>query len=218
MQEFRADSNNYPAEYGTGTGGQINVVTKSGGNQFRGSVFEYFRNSALDASNFFDNIVGTKTPLRLNQFGGSLGGPIKKDKLFFFGSYEGYRLRAGLNTIEAVPGDPSRICAVVTCLASQIPFLAAFRAPGAAIISRGTGTNIFDVAQLQANAVVNENAESGRLDWKISQKNTAYFRFFRDDGKNLQPEGVTGRAVSITANPQNGVAALQTVFSPSLLN
>lgn len=218
VQEFRADSNNYPAEFGTGTGGQINVVTKSGGNLFHGSAFEYLRNSALDASNFFDNIVGSKTPLKLNQFGGSLGGPMVKDKLFFFGSYEGYRLRAGINSIEAVPGEAARICAVVTCAASQTPFLAAFRAPGAAIISRGTGTNIFDVAQLQSNATVNENAESARFDWKVSQKNTAYFRFFRDDGKNLQPEGVTGRNVRITANPQNAVASLQTVFSSRVLN
>jgi hypothetical protein len=218
VQEFRADSNNYPAELGTGTGGQINVVTKSGGNLFHGSAFEYLRNSALDASNFFDNVVGTKTPLRLNQFGGSLGGPVAKDKLFFFGSYEGYRLRAGINSIEAVPGEQSRICAVVTCAASQLPFLSAFRAPNAAIISRGTGTDIFDVAQLQANASVNENAESARFDWKLDGANTAYFRFFRDDGKNLQPEGVTGRNVRITANPQNAVASLQTVISPNLLN
>jgi hypothetical protein len=218
VQEFRADSNSYSAELGTGTGGQINVVTKSGGNLLRGSVFEYFRNSALDASNFFDQIVGTKTPLRLNQFGGSIGGPVKRDRLFFFGSFEGYRLRAGVNAIEAVPGDPSRICAVVACLASQIPYLAAFRSPGAAIIARGTGTNIFDVAQLQANAVVNESAESARLDWKISAKNSAYFRYFRDGGFNTQPEGVTGRNVRITSNPQNAVAALQTIFSPSLLN
>lgn len=218
VQEFRADSNNYPAELGTGTGGQINVVTKSGGNKFHGSGFEYLRNSALDASNFFDNVVGTKTPLKLNQFGGSLGGPIVKDKLFFFGSYEGYRLRAGINSIEAVPGEAARICAVVTCAASQTPFLAAFRAPNAAIISRGTGTNIFDVAQLQANATVNENAESARFDWKVNNSNTAYFRFFRDDGKNLQPEGVTGRNVRITANPQNAVASLQTVFSSRVLN
>ncbi len=218
VQEFRADSNNYPAELGTGTGGQINVVTKSGGNKFHGSAFEYLRNSALDASNFFDNIVGTKTPLKLNQFGGSLGGPLVKDKLFFFGSYEGYRLRAGINSIEAVPGDATRICAVVTCVASQLPYLPAFISPNAAIISRGTGTNIFDVAQLQSNATVNENAESARFDWKVSPKNTAYFRFFRDDGKNFQPEGVTGRNVRITANPQNAVASLQTVFSPTVLN
>ncbi len=84
MQEFRVDSNNYPAEFGTGTGGQISVVTKSGSNKFHGSMFEYIRNDVLDAANFFDNIVGTKSPLRLNQFGGSLGGPIVKDKFFFF--------------------------------------------------------------------------------------------------------------------------------------
>src|SRR5215204_2109323 len=68
VQEFRVDSNNFPAEFGTGTGGQISVVTKSGGNQFHGSAFEYLRNDALDAANFFDNIVGQKSPLKLNQF------------------------------------------------------------------------------------------------------------------------------------------------------
>ncbi|HVI73002.1 MAG TPA: carboxypeptidase-like regulatory domain-containing protein, partial [Pyrinomonadaceae bacterium] len=110
VQEFRVDSNNFPAEFGTGTGGQVSVVTKSGSNSFHGSVFEYLRNDALDAANFFDNIIGQKAPLRLNQFGGSLGGPIVKDKLFFFFSYEGYRLRAGVNSIEAVPGSASRLC------------------------------------------------------------------------------------------------------------
>src|ERR1051325_9984200 len=218
VQEFRVDSNNYPAEFGTGTGGQISVVTKSGGNRFHGSGFEYFRNDALDAANFFDNVVGAKSPLRLNQFGGSLGGPIAKEKLFFFGSYEGYRLRAGINSIEAVPGEASRVCAVVTCSAAQLPFLAAFRSPNAAIISRGTGANIFDVAQLQASSVVNENAFSARFDYKVNASNSAYFRFFRDEGDNTQPEGVTGRRVAISAVPQNAVAALQTVFPPRVLN
>jgi hypothetical protein len=83
VQEFRVDSNSYPAEYGTGTGGQINVLTKSGGKDFHGSVFEYFRNDKLDAANFFDNIIGQKSKLRLNQFGGSIGGPIKRDKAYF---------------------------------------------------------------------------------------------------------------------------------------
>ncbi len=98
VQEFRVDSNSYPAEYGTGTGGQVNVVTKSGGNQFHGSLFEYLRNEKLDSRNWFDRDF--KSPLRLNQFGASLGGPIVKNKLFFFGSYEGYRLRAGINIVE----------------------------------------------------------------------------------------------------------------------
>jgi hypothetical protein len=218
VQEFRVDSNNFPAEFGTGTGGQISVVTKSGGNQFHGSGFEYLRNDKLDAANFFDNIVGQKSPLKLNQFGGSLGGPLAKDRLFFFGSYEGYRLRAGINSVEAVPGDAARICAVTTCNASQVAFLPAFRSPQASIISRGTGSNLFDVAQVQDNSVVNEDAYSARFDWKVSPANSAYFRFFRDEGENVQPEGVTGRRVVIEAVPQNAVAALQTVFSPTVLN
>ena len=74
VQEFRVDSSNYPAEYGTGTGGQISFITKSGSNSFHGSAFEYIRNDAMDARNFFDR--ATKSKLRLNQFGGSLGGPI----------------------------------------------------------------------------------------------------------------------------------------------
>jgi hypothetical protein len=221
VQEFRVDSNNYPAEFGTGTGGQISVVTKSGGNQFHGSLFEYFRNDALDAANFFDNIVGTKSPLRLNQFGGSVGGPIIKDKFFFFGSYEGYRLRAGVNSVEAVPGEAARICPAIapaTCNATQVSFLPAFRAPNAVIVSRGTGTNLFDVAQLQANSTVNEDAMAARFDFKFNGANSGYFRFFRDDGDNLQPEGVTGRRVAITALPQNAVYGWQSVISPTLLN
>lgn len=224
VQEFRVDSNNFPAEFGTGTGGQVSVVTKSGSNAFHGSVFEYLRNDALDAANFFDNIIGQKAPLRLNQFGGSLGGPIVKDKLFFFFSYEGYRLRAGINSIEAVPGSAGRLCAApfgtgsINCNPTSVSLLPAFRSPDAQIISTGSGTNLFDVAQLQANSSVDENSVALRLDYKISSKHSAYFRFFRDQGTNEQPEGVTGRRVFIKAVPQNGVLAVQSLLSPSLLN
>lgn len=98
IQEFRVDSSNYPAEYGTGTGGQINIVGKSGSNEFHGSLFHYLRNDALDARNFFD--PATKSKLRLNQFGGSIGGKIITDRLFFFGSYEGLRQRAGFPSLD----------------------------------------------------------------------------------------------------------------------
>src|SRR5689334_11775161 len=215
VQEFRVDSNNFPAEFGTGTGGQVSVVTKSGGNRFHGSLFEYLRNDALDAPNFFDNIIGQKAPLRLNQFGGSVGGPLVKDKAFFFFSYEGYRLRAGVNSVEAVPGSASRICKAPfgtgtnDCVATAVNLLPAFRSPDAVIISTGSGPNIFDVAQLQANSTVNENSAALRLDYKLNNKHSAYFRFFRDQGTNDQPEGVTGRRVLIQAVPQNGFVALQ---------
>ena len=224
VQEFRVESNNFPAEYGTGTGGQVSVVTKSGSNRFHGSLFEYLRNDALDAANFFDNIIGQKAPLRLNQFGGSIGGPIIKDKFFFFFSYEGYRLRAGVNSIEAVPGSASRLCAApfgtgsINCNATSVALLPAFRAPEASIISIGSGTNLFDVAQLQANSKVDENSAALRLDYKFNQKHSAYFRFFRDQGSNEQPEGVTGRRVFIKAVPQNGVLAFQSLLTPTILN
>ena len=117
VQEFRVESSGYPAEFGTGTGGQISVITKSGGNRFRGSVFEYLRSDKMDARELlrFARAMPTtassrrpaarptvpKSPLKLNQFGGSIGGPLVKDRVFFFGSYEGYRLDAGRNLIQA---------------------------------------------------------------------------------------------------------------------
>ena len=223
VQEFRVDSNNYPAEQGTGTGGQINVVTKSGGNAFHGSVFEYLRNDALDAANFFDNIIGQKSKLRLNQFGGSVGGPIVKNKVFFFFSYEGYRLRGSVNAIEAVPGESSRICpggiilgTTTACSAATVNLIPTFRAPGAVVLR--TGPDLFDTVQLQANNIVNENAEALRLDFKLNQKHSAYFRFFRDQGDNSQPDGVTGRRILVRQVPQNGIIALQSTLRLNLLN
>jgi hypothetical protein len=222
VQEFRVDSNSYPAEFGTGTGGQISVVTKSGGNKFHGSAFEYIRNNALDAANFFDNIIGIKSPLRLNQFGGSIGGPIKKDKAFFFFSYEGYRLRGGINAIEAVPGLASRVCAAplgtgtVACSAATAALIPAFRAPGA--VTLRVGPDLFDTVQLQANNIVNENSAAFRFDYRINQKHSTYFRFFRDQAFNSQPDGVSGRRIVIRQIPQNGVVALQSVLRPNLLN
>jgi Carboxypeptidase regulatory-like domain len=110
VAEFRVESSNYPAEYGTGSGGQISIVTKSGGNAFHGGLFEYLRNNVLDARNFFDG--ATKSPLRLNQFGGSIGGPIQKDKLFFFVASETLEQRAGVNLVATVPSAAARARAV----------------------------------------------------------------------------------------------------------
>jgi Carboxypeptidase regulatory-like domain len=225
VQEFRVDSNNYPAEFGTGTGGQISVVTKSGGNNFHGSVFEFFRNDKLDAANFFDNIIGQKSKLRLNQFGGSVGGPIKQDKAFFFFSYEGYRLRGGVNAIEAVPGLASRICPggiilgstpPTACNAATTALIPAFRASDVVVLR--TGPDLFDTVQRQATNLVNENSLALRLDYKFNPKHSAYFRFFRDQANNDQPEGVTGRRVVIRSLPQNGIFALQSILTPTLLN
>src|SRR6266446_4192685 len=96
IQEFKATGSAFSAEYGRATGGVINVTTKSGTNQFHGTLFEFFRNDKLDANNFFSNRSGLAKPeLRHNQFGGNFGGPILKNKLFFFFNYEGDRIVRG---------------------------------------------------------------------------------------------------------------------------
>jgi hypothetical protein len=93
MQEFRIQTSSYAPEYGRTSGAQISIVTKSGTNQFHGTAFDYLRNDIFDARNYFDVPPLLKAPLRQNDFGGTLGGPIVKDKTFFFFSYEGLRLR-----------------------------------------------------------------------------------------------------------------------------
>jgi Carboxypeptidase regulatory-like domain len=120
VQEFRVDSSNYPAEYGTGTGGQISVITKSGSNDLHGSLFEYLRNDFFDARNFFAGRSVDK--LRLNQFDGSLGGSIVRNKLFFFGSYEALRQRTASPFVETTLSAAARARAVP----SIQPLLGAF--------------------------------------------------------------------------------------------
>lgn len=219
VQEFRVESSNYPAEYGTGTGGQISIVTKSGGNEYHGSMFEYLRNDALDARNYFDGL--NKNPLRLNQFGGSIGGAIVKDKLFFFSHYEGLRQRAGFSLVGQTPSAAVRnlpVCGanvVGRCVDSQIkPLFAAFPSG-----NRGATSNPdFDLAQLDGRAVVNENSESIRLDYHQNDKNMFYVRWFRDDGTSNAPFDVSGSAFQQKALAQNGVLSFQRIFSPSIVN
>src|SRR5213592_3449715 len=103
VREFNVLTDTYSAEYGKRAGGQISVVTTSGTNQLHGTAFEYLRNSALDARNFFDQTIGAP-PFKRNQFGGSLGGPLKKDKMFAFGTYEGYQERLSRSSASVVPG------------------------------------------------------------------------------------------------------------------
>jgi len=215
VQEFRVESSNYPAEYGTGTGGQVNVVTKSGTNSVHGSVFEYLRNDAFDAPNYFDDLAHLpKSTLKQNQYGGSVGGPFMKDKAFFFGSYEGYRLDAGVNFVEGVPSDLAWSRAV-PAVAGLRP---GFKSPAAVILPGASKDPDFDIAQLQGLQTVRENAFSLRLDYKLGDRWSMYARGFHDQGKNNQPEGVSGRLVNITDNPSNAVFNLQGLLSDRVTN
>src|SRR6266699_1407670 len=107
VREFNVLTDTYSAEYGKRAGAQVSVVTQSGSNQLHGSAFEFLRNNKLDARNFFDQTSGAP-PFKRNQFGGSIGGPLKKDKMFMFGTYEGFRQRLALSSRAIVPDLQSR--------------------------------------------------------------------------------------------------------------
>ncbi|MGA2264491.1 MAG: carboxypeptidase regulatory-like domain-containing protein [Acidobacteriota bacterium] len=222
VQEFRVDSNNYPAEFGTGTGGQISIITKSGGNTFHGGLFEYFRNDALDARNFFDG--ANPSILRLNQFGGSVSGPIKKDKLFFFAGLEVLKQRTTSPFIESTPsaavralpdcppGTPQQT--TPTCMNPAIrQLLQAFP------VGQTPSTNsLFDIVNVQEPGSIDEYSGNIRLDYIINNKNRMYFRYNRDQGYGLVTANSTGSSINYYAVPQNAVVALTQTFKPTLLN
>ena len=106
VREFNVVTDTYGADYGKRDGAQVSIVTASGTNQLHGTAFEFLRNSALDARNYFDQ--GTIPEFQRNNFGGSLGGPIRKDKLFLFGNYEGFRQNLGLSDVTLVPDNHAR--------------------------------------------------------------------------------------------------------------
>ena len=124
VQEFKVDNSTLSAEYGQSSGAVVNIATRSGENEFHGEVFEFFRNDALDARNFFTFTDNQPPPFKRNQFGGQFGGPIAKDKVFFFTSYEGLRQRQGLPVNSLVLSDAQRAAVhdpVITKLLSLIP-------------------------------------------------------------------------------------------------
>ena len=107
IAEFRVITNTFDAEYGRNSGAVVNVVTQSGTNAVHGDVYEYFRNTVLNGQGFFNTV---KPQFNQNQFGGTLGGPIKKDRTFFFGSYEGRRIRQGQSSALVQLPTPSEVC------------------------------------------------------------------------------------------------------------
>jgi hypothetical protein len=218
VQEFRVDSSNFTAEYGTGTGGQISFITKSGTNNFHGSMFEYLRNDAFDARNFFDR--AEKSKLRLNQFGGSIGGPIVKDKAFFFGSFEGLRQHTSAPIVEstlsaAVRARPDCTAGVTTnCINPAIrPLLRAFP-----VGQTPSSDPLLDIVNVNAPARVTENAGGIRFDYNLSSKLRFNTRYFRDQGESMQTQNSTGSLYTTTIVPQNAVANLTQIWSPTVIN
>jgi len=169
LQEFRIQTSTFAPEYGRTPGAQVSVVTKSGTNTFHGTAFEYFRNDVLDANNWFADHAGLRKPeLRQNDFGGVLGGPIIKDKLFFFGSYEGLRVRQPqiANTYEPT------LATIQSAPAAVQPLLNAFPKPNGANL--GNGTAQFTAGYSDPSSL---NAGSIRIDYLPTDKITIFGRY-----------------------------------------
>ena len=168
-EEFRIQTSTFAPEYGRTPGAQISVVTKSGTNTFHGTAFEYFRNDKLDANDWFANANGLARPeLRQNDFGGVLGGPILKDKLFFFGSYEGLRVRQPQVADTYVPSLATRQNAP----AAVQPLLNAFPLPNGPNL--GNGTAAFSASYSDPSTL---NSSGIRIDYLPWQRVTIFGRY-----------------------------------------
>jgi hypothetical protein len=166
LEEFRIQTSTYGAEFGRQPGGQISLNTRSGTNAFHGSLFEYLRNEALNANDWFANRDGSrKPPMRQNQFGGTLGGPVVRNRLFFFGNYEGMRLRVPTTVSgSAVPATWLR----ETAPASLRAFLDAFPLPtGPALTDPQTGRLNGTAGYTAAYSTPsNLDTTAARVDWR----------------------------------------------------
>ena len=162
LQEFRIQTSTFAPEFGRSPGAQVSVITKSGTNNYHGTAFDYFRNDVLDANNWFANNKGlAKAALRQNDFGGVLGGPILKDKLFFFGSYEGLRMRQPRVANTYGPTQAT----IQSAPAAVQPFLNSFPKPNGPDL--GNGTARFVATYSDPSTL---DSYSGRVDYLLSSR------------------------------------------------
>jgi hypothetical protein len=216
MQEFRVQTSSFAPEFGRTPGGQISIVTRSGTNAFHGTLFEYFRNSALDAKDWFVNFNGLAKPEeRQNDFGGVLGGPVRKNKTFFFFSYEGLRLRQPASQQTAVPDATARQQAP----ASMRPYLDAYPIANGAEL--GSGLAQFSAGYSNPSSL---DAASLRLDHAINSKLTLFGRYnyspssLDQRGPPFTLGSVLSMTKSISSSVRTGTVGLTEMITPAISN
>ena len=211
IEEFQVQSQNFGADAQSGTaGGQVSVASPSGTNSFRGQVFDYFRNDALDARSPFDG--ASPDPFLLNQFGGSFGGPLVHSKTFFYANYEGLRQRLDGTQIGLVPS-PAFLAQAALASPALAPILAAFPAG----TSPTSTANVWNYIA-PGRQVDNEDSGMIRLDHYFSDRTTAFVRFSSDEAVETIPTGQLTAHQLIDTKFNNGVVALSHVFAPTLIN
>ena len=182
VKEFRVLTSNYSAEYGRVAGGVFLAVTKSGTNELHGSLFEFLRNDVLDARNFFD---GEKPAFRRNQFGATFGGPLARNRTFFFGSYEGLRERKGITRVSVVPDEAARrgVLPGQTPIAvdpRSVPILDLYPHANGRVLGDGTA-EFAGMTKRRSN----DDFFTVRLDHNISASSSLFFRYLFDDSEQL---------------------------------
>jgi hypothetical protein len=211
VQEFAVQTSVATAEFGRGTGGQVSIVTKSGTNTYHGTAFEYLRNSVLDAADFFTNKArGTKNPLHRNQYGGTFGGPILKDRMFFFTSYEGFRQVAPTVSTTRVPTAAERATVTDPISKSLLQFWPAPNftpSSGANNFIANVGSTTFDETGL------------AKVDYNFSEKDHLTGRWAQYGGTTFTP----GALLLLGGNgnapvSESGVLDYTHTFSARLLN
>ena len=212
MQEFRVQTSSFAPEFGRTPGGQISIATRSGTNQFHGTAFEYFRNDVLDANDWFSNRDHLPKPAeRQNDFGGVFGGPVFKDKTFFFFSYEGLRLRQPATQETVVPDLASRQSAP----ASMQPYLNAYPVPNGP--AAGAGLAQFNGSYSNPSSL---DAYSIRVDHIINPSLSLFGRYSHSPSNTdvRNPFGVLSSTQSLDSSVQTFTVGLTYAITPRLSN
>jgi hypothetical protein len=216
VEQFSVLTSNYPAQVGRSSGGVIGASTRSGTSAFHGSVYEFFRNSVLDARNFFDT---TKPPFRRNQFGASLGGPIQKDRTFIFGDYEGLRSSLGTTQVDTVPSADARAgnlsSGQITVDPNVLSFVNAFYPlPNGPPLGDGD-TGIFSFSGQQ---VTPENYFTIKVDHKLSEQDALSGTYMFDTGTVRQPDELNDKRTGYDSRRQVFTLNETHNFDPSFLS
>jgi Carboxypeptidase regulatory-like domain/TonB dependent receptor-like, beta-barrel/TonB-dependent Receptor Plug Domain len=210
VREFQVLVNNYSAEYGRSTGGIVTAVTRSGTNAVRGTAFEFTRNSRFDSRTYFDDPSQDLPPLKRNQFGGILGGPIVKEKTFFFGSYEGLRQDRGVTTIATVPSRATRARTDISPV--TLPYLMLYPEPN----GRETGaTGIYSV---QITSPTHEDYAIGKIDHTLSPAHSLAVRYSWDKAQVDQDQPIPLWTTDTRTQSQSVVAEHKWIVRSNILN
>ncbi len=225
VREFNVVTDTYGASYGKRDGAQISIVTSSGTNDLHGTAFEFLRNSALDARNYFDQ--ATIPEFQRNQFGGTLGGPIKKDKLFLFGNYEGFRQNWGLSDVTLVPDDEARqgyipnsagVENYVGVNSAVVPLLNLWPVQnGPELLSNGNPSGIAEAFSHPPQHIY-EDFGTTRFDDNLSGKDLLFAVYTADSSSANTPSANPLSLVNESLREQVASVQEQHVFSPTLLN